>query len=105
IVIGNRVYMGYGTSSNGIFQILDRDKLLNGPPEPTEENLLFPQIARYEVGELQGAHTVLPLLGIQVPEFKDFVNGNTRDVLALVNEAGGNQCQGASVQMMYVVDI
>ena len=27
---GNRVYFGYGTNANGIMQIVDRDKLLNG---------------------------------------------------------------------------
>ena len=36
---GNRVYFGYGTNTDGILQIVDRDKLLNGPKEPTVENL------------------------------------------------------------------
>jgi len=27
---GNRVYFGYGTNENGVLQIVDRDKLLNG---------------------------------------------------------------------------
>ena len=39
---GNRVYFGYGTSKGGMLQIVDRDKLLNGPKEPTPENLLYP---------------------------------------------------------------
>jgi hypothetical protein len=104
IVVGNRVYMGYGTSSNGVLQILDRDKLLTGPAEPTDENLLFPQIARYEIGEHQGAHTVLPMLGIQPPEFEDFTEGSTRDIIALTNESTGNECREAP-QMSYIVDI
>ena len=41
---GNRVYFGYGTDKRGVVQIVDRDKLLNGPKEPTPENLLYPQI-------------------------------------------------------------
>ncbi len=41
---GNRVYFGYGTSAGGIVQIVDREKLLNGPKEPTNQNLLYPQI-------------------------------------------------------------
>ena len=36
---GNRVYVGYGTNKGGVLQILDREKLLNGPKEPTPENL------------------------------------------------------------------
>src|SRR5215468_10023174 len=37
---GNRVYFAYGTNEGGILQIVDREKLLTGPKEPTEENLL-----------------------------------------------------------------
>src|SRR5262249_37372845 len=36
---GNRVYFGYGTNKGGVLQIVDREKLLNGPREPTAENL------------------------------------------------------------------
>ena len=32
---GNRVYFGYGTNKGGFLQIVDREKLLNGPKEPT----------------------------------------------------------------------
>ena len=39
---GNRVYFGYGTNKGGVLQIVDRDKLLNGPKEPTPENLRYP---------------------------------------------------------------
>ena len=105
IVVGNRVYVGYGTNRNGILQILDRDKLLTGPAEPTEENLLFPQIARYELGRLQGAHTTLPMLGIQPPEFEDFTEGTTRDMVAITNESIGNECREPAQQMMYMVDV
>ena len=42
---GNRIYSAYGTNRGGIFQILDREKLLKGPKEPTPENLRYPEIA------------------------------------------------------------
>jgi len=65
----NRVYFGYGTGSTGIVQILDREKLLNGPKEPTEANLLYPQILRIDLPPDMGAHTALPMLGMTLPEF------------------------------------
>lgn len=104
ISLGNRVYFGYGTSSNGILQIVDRELLLTGDPAPTPENLVAPQIARYEIGDLDGAHTVLPLLNMEIPEFRDFTRGSTRDMIALVNESTANECREAP-QMMYMVDI
>jgi hypothetical protein len=66
---GNRVYFGYGTGGNGILQIVDRDKLLNGPKEPTEANLLYPQVVRVDLPTDAGAHTTFPLLGWRLPEF------------------------------------
>ncbi|MBM3818568.1 MAG: hypothetical protein FJW14_06060 [Acidimicrobiia bacterium] len=66
---GNRVYFGYGTARAGIVQIVDREKLLNGPKEPTEANLLYPQIARVDLPPDAGAHTAYPVLGMTLPEF------------------------------------
>src|SRR5499433_539868 len=54
---GNRVYFGYGTNKGGILQIVDRAKLLNGPKEPTPENLRYPEIGRLELSPIVGAHT------------------------------------------------
>ena len=65
----NRVYFGYGTSVSGIVQIVDREKLLNGPKDPTDENLRYPQIARVDLPPDVGAHTAFPLLGMDVAEF------------------------------------
>jgi hypothetical protein len=65
----NRVYFGYGTGANGIVQIVDREKLLNGPKEPTDENLVYPQITRLDLPPDVGAHTAFPLLGMDVAEF------------------------------------
>jgi len=65
----NRVYFGYGTVANGITQIVDRDKLLKGPKEPTDANLLYPQVTRIDLPPDVGGHTAYPLLGIELPEF------------------------------------
>ena len=66
---GNRVYFGYGTGGNGIVQIVDREKLLKGPKEPTDANLRYPEIVRVDLPPDAGAHTTFPLLGYTLPEF------------------------------------
>ena len=63
---GNRVYFGYGTNKGGIVQIVDREKLLNGPKEPTPENLRYPEVGRLEMTPLNGAHTVFPMLRMAI---------------------------------------
>ena len=35
----NRVYFAYDNARDGVIEIVDREKLLNGPKEPTDENL------------------------------------------------------------------
>jgi hypothetical protein len=65
----NRIYFGYGSSAGGMLQIIDREKLLNGPKEPTPANLLYPQISRLDIYPLVGAHTVYPMLGMPIEEF------------------------------------
>src|SRR5215470_923985 len=56
----NRVYFGYGTDKGGFLQIVDRDKLLNGPKEPTPDNLRYPEAARLPMAAFNGAHTTFP---------------------------------------------
>ena len=90
---GNRIYIGYGTARNGIIQILDRKKLLEGPKEPTAANLLYPQIARIDAPLNWGAHTTLPVLGINHPELQLFNNPKHRDVIVVVNESTSNECR------------
>ena len=101
---GNRVYFGYGTNSGGVVQIVDREKLLNGPKEPTPQNLLAPQIARLDLPPNTGAHTVFPLLGVTLPEFAKDREGAKRDFMLVVNEAILNECLEAR-QMVWVLDI
>ena len=66
---GNRIYFGYGTNSDGVLQIVDRRKLLDGPREPTEPNLLHPQVGRLDLPPTMGAHTTFPILGMELAEF------------------------------------
>ena len=102
---GNRVYFGYGTNRGGIVQIVDRDKLLNGPKAPTAANLAYPQVGRLELSPLVGAHTTFPLLKVEVPEFARDEHGRVRDFLVIVNESLRNECREEARQMVYFVDI
>lgn len=110
IRVGNRVYFGYNTFMNGVIQIVDRDKLLRGDPKakdpfaPTDENLRYPVITTLYTSPRLGAHTTLPVLGMDVPEFAPNTEGRKRDILVVVNESLRNECQ-ENRQMMYVVDI
>lgn len=102
---GNRVYVGFGTVSNGMIQILDREKLLKGPKEPTSQNLLNPQIARVQTPPYMGAHTTLPILGVEVTALSKYGKGpKHRDLLVVVNESTSNECDEPR-QMAYIVDI
>ncbi|MGH2702993.1 MAG: LVIVD repeat-containing protein, partial [Actinomycetota bacterium] len=101
---GNRIYFGYGTEAGGILQIVDREKLLTGDPEPTPENLLFPQVSRLDLSSLGGAHTVFPVFDVPVADHSDFTLASTRDIVVTVNESGFNECM-ESPQMMFVTDI
>jgi hypothetical protein len=123
---GNRVYFGYGTARAGVVQIVDREKLLNGPKEPTDANLLYPQVTRIDLPPDAGAHTALPLLGMTLPEFArqklppdtpvpggghehgDAVPLSTaqahRDFVAVVSESLENECEEPR-QMVRLMDV
>ena len=126
---GNRVYFGYGTGVNGVVQIVDRAKLLNGPKEPTEANLLYPQITRVDLPPDAGAHTVFPLLDMQMAEFANqklrpnigaapaaaadhehdegappTKTQARRDFLAVVGESTANECF-ENRQMVRMLDV
>jgi hypothetical protein len=123
---GNRVYFGYGTGGNGILQIVDRSKLLNGPKDPTDANLLYPQVVRLDLPADAGAHTAFPMLGMTLPEFSnqklrpgtaaaagiehdhdDAKPERTqagRDFIAVVGETLANECF-ENRQMVRMVDV
>jgi hypothetical protein len=103
----NRVYFGHGTGANGIFQIVDRQKLLTGafhPTKPTQAELLAPQIGRLDTAPSGGAHTVFPVLEQPVPEFATDAHGRVRDFVVLVNESVANRCLEPR-QLVYLVDV
>ena len=92
IVLGNRVYFGYGSSRNGIIQIVDRSKLLSGPAEATVANLEAPEIARYYLAPNYGAHTTLPIIGVEVPDYETSAIGSVRDFLVMPSESTRHEC-------------
>lgn len=101
---GNRVFFGYGTNTEGSLQIVDREKLLNGAKDPTPENLLAPQIARVDMPPMHGAHTVFPLLNVEIPEFSKNLLGKTRDFIVVTDESIQKECLEGR-QMVWFVDI
>src|SRR3954447_3557526 len=82
----NPALFGYGTNKDGVLQIVDRDKLINGPKEPTDANLLYPQVGRLDLPPTNGAHTTLPLLGMEVAEFAKDKGPKKRDFVMIVDE-------------------
>jgi hypothetical protein len=100
----NRVYFGYGSSKGGMLQIVDREKLLKGPKEPTPENLRYPEIGKLEMYPLVGAHTVFPMLQMPIAEFAN--DGySTRDFVMIVNEATQNECKPQAREMVWFADV
>jgi hypothetical protein len=100
---GNRIYLAFGTNKGGILQIVDREKLLKGPKEPTRENLEYPQVGRLDMSPLAGAHTAMPLGKFKIPEFSKEKEGAERDMVMVVSETFREEC-GEPRQMVYFVD-
>lgn len=105
----NRIYIAYGVGSNGIIQIVDRDKLLGKKNftdglNPTEQELLAPQVGRIDMSPDNGGHTAFPVFGIIVPQHANFTKFKTRDILVTVSESTGNQCTEAP-HFAYLLDI
>ena len=99
---GGRIYFGYGTNSHGILQIVDRDKLLRGPKEPTEKNLLYPQLGRLDLGPDAGAHTAFPVL--RMPTVGPSGGGGARDFVVVTSESLAENCQEPR-QKAWMVDV
>lgn len=103
---GNRVYFAYGTNKGGVLQIVDREKLLTGPKEPTPENLRAPVIGQLDMLPLNGAHTAFPLGKMAIAEFAKDKAGSVRDIVMIVDEGLVNECQAAETrQMVWFVDV
>jgi hypothetical protein len=101
---GNRVYFGHGTSNNGILQIVDRNKLLNGPKELTRKSLLHPQVGRFDLPVAYGAHSVFPVIGVKVNGAPSAKPDGARDFVVITNEALSEGCVG-SQQHVWIVEV
>jgi len=105
---GKRIYVAYGTGSDGAVQILGREKLLNfsaDPKSPTARDLLVPQISRLNMPSFWGGHTAWPILGLRVPGYDFYDEGNPRDFLVLVSETFSNGCKEDMHHMAWFLDI
>jgi len=109
VVVGERMYLGYGSGGDGVLQILDRQKFLNGDPDvrdrfaPTTENLRYPQIARLDLPSFWGVHTAKPVYGMDISDYVESER-SLRDFLIVVSEAGEFRCQEAR-DVMFLLDI
>jgi hypothetical protein len=101
---GNRIYFGHGTNKGGVLQIVDREKLIKGPKEPTPDNLRYPEVSRVEMLPFNGAHTVFPMLKMPVAEFAKDKDGKVRDIVMIVDEQIRNECQEER-QIVWFVDV
>jgi hypothetical protein len=101
---GNRIYFGYGTNEGGVLQIVDREKLLNGPKDLTDENLRYPEVGRLDMSPLVGAHTTFPVLEMPIAEFANDKIGKVRNFVVVTDEQILNECQEAR-QFVWFVDI
>jgi hypothetical protein len=112
--LGNRLYVAYGTSNNGVIQIVDRDRLIHGNPAvgagasdpfaPTLGNLTFPEVGRLDLPSFWGAHTALPLLDVDIADYARNSEQRIRDFVVVVSEAVANQCQEPR-HAAWIVDI
>jgi hypothetical protein len=100
---GNRIYLAYGTNRGGIVQIVDREKLLKGPKEPTPENLRYPEIGRLEMNPMVGAHTSMPLGRVKIEEFAKDADKGDREFVMIVNETFREEC-GEARQMVWFME-
>jgi hypothetical protein len=117
----NRVYMPYGVSSTGVFQILDRQKLINGcnssfnpnasancANSPTQADLLYPQISYTTTNPNQGGHTSIPIFQVPIPQSQEnFLDGTPQkyDLLGVTSEDTTNDCLGQPWKNAQLLDI
>lgn len=114
----NRVYLAYGVDNDGVFQILDRQKLLTGckvsgaspqcATRPTQADLLYPQISYIATNPNQGGHTAIPIFGVPIPEAQqNMLDGKPQrwDLLAVTSEETTNDCSGQPWKNPFMLDI
>lgn len=110
LIHDGKAYMSYGTGEEGIIQVLNLDKLINGdfdPRNPTNEQLAEPIEIEIQLPHYWGAHTVIPLLGYADPPGWDnrLEAPGRRDYLVAISEETGNDCDGHSHDLALFFDI
>jgi hypothetical protein len=114
----NRVYLPYGVDENGVFQIVNRQKLLTGctvetaspgcATHPTQADLLYPQVGYITTNPNQGGHTSIPIFGVPVPAAqRNYKDGKPQkmDLLAVTSEDTTNDCHGQPWKNPFLLDI
>ena len=106
--LDNRLYLSYGTSRDGVLQIVDRERLLEGdtsaaaPLASSPSGLRFPQVGRLDLPSFWGGHTAFPLLDVEIEDYAPNRDERTRDFVVLVSESTANQCQEARHVVVFV---
>ena len=120
----DRVYMPYGVSSEGVVQIDDRLKLINGcltsgpgsnpnaspncANSPTQADLLWPQISWVTMNPENGAHSSMPIFNVPIPEEQtNYLNGQpqSKSLLFVSSEGTANNCFGQAPHEAWILDI
>lgn len=120
----NRVYMPYGTSSNGVMQVDDRlailptnyttsaGQVINGKWDglgtaraqaPTDDDMRAIVIGSMDMTPTEGAHSTCPVFNVPLQHYQGFASSTTRDLVMLISEETDNHCSGAP-HFGYVVD-
>ncbi|HET7366109.1 MAG TPA: hypothetical protein VFJ70_21245, partial [Burkholderiales bacterium] len=87
----NRVYAAWGVESDGVIQILDRQKLLTTP----DSDNATPIVGQLTMSPDQGGHTTMPVFGLKPPSMQDFDEMKTRDIIVVTSEDTDLECHGA----------
>jgi hypothetical protein len=114
----NRIYLPYGVGRDGVIQIVDRQKLLTGctlptasphcATNPTQAELLYPQVGVIAMNPENGGHSSMPVLGVPMPQTQaHFADGapQKKDLLIVSSEDTANNCFGQAPHDAWILDI
>jgi hypothetical protein len=120
----DRVYLPYGVGAEGVIQIADRLKLVNGcsvsgpggnpnasptcANSPNQADLLWPQISWITMNPENGAHSAMPIFNVPIPEEQtNFVNGQpqSKSLLFVSSEGTANNCFGQAPHDAWILDV
>jgi hypothetical protein len=120
----DRVYMPYGVSAEGVIQIDDRLKLINGchtsgpggnpnasrncANSPTQADLLWPQVSWITMNPENGGHSSMPIFNVPIPEEQtNYLNGQpqSKSLLFVSSEGTANNCFGQAPHEAWILDI